>query len=480
MTTPSDVKANYLDALWRFFASLKLTVIVLFSLAVMAGIGTFLPQNKSPEEYFQAFGPFWYRILSDLDMFDLYHAWWFRLLIMMLVINIIICSVDRLRLTWKIIFPKSRHIDPEKFIHRPSRLAFQLNAPSKRLRDPVERLTKQALGSYTSIPVDKGFALTADQGRWTRLGVYMVHLSVIVLLVGGLIGSIWGFEGFVNLPEQETIQAIALRDSNQRIALPFSLRCDDARVQVYDNGAPKEWRIWLTILENGRTVVQKDIIVNDPLRYKGINIFLSSFGKLREPDRKRSAAFNPHEPIHLTFQSRESGMVYNKDVHLNEVVQLPEGQGVIKITGFEENGIFKGVDIGPVLKAQLTPAQGERHTISIALMAPKFDAMRGGAMIISAQAALTDNSTNNPPEADIRYYAGLQITKDPGVGIVYTGFILMIVGCFVCFFTSHRQVVIMVTAKGDKSDIIISGSANKNKLGLQTKLERLAERLKEV
>ncbi len=45
------------------------------------------------------------------------------------------------------------------------------------------------------------------------------------------------------------------------------------------------------------------------------------------------------------------------------------------------------------------------------------------------------------------YYTGLQVTKDPGVWYVYAGFILMILGCWVTFFMSHRSVCIGLEEK---------------------------------
>jgi cytochrome c biogenesis protein len=472
MDTQPPVRADYIDALWRFFASLKLTVIILLTLAVLAGVGTFLPQNQNPADYFRAFGPFWYQILATLDLFDLYHAWWFRLLIMALVVNIIICSVDRLQTTWKIIFIKPADLNLDQFRSRKARIAFQVTAPPDRLQETIGRQVKKFVGSFRTFPADQGFAMAVDKGRWTRLGVYVVHLSVIVLLIGGLVGSMLGFEGYVNIPEDETIQAIELRNSGLPFTLPFTLRCDDFKMQVYDTGAPKEWRVWLTILENDRPVAQKDIIVNDPLRYKGINIFLSSYGKLKEPTAPTMAAFDPEQEIRLNFQSRASGMIYDKRVRINDIVELPEGQGTLVVKSFETQGEFKGVEIGPTLTAELTPASGGPETIFLPLSSPKFDAMRRGALIISAVAKL--------PEQETRYYAGLQITRDPGVGLVYTGFILMIAGCFISFFMSHQQIVVEVRGRGDHSEVMVAGTANKNKLGLEAKLARLADRLKEL
>ena len=76
-----------------------------------------------------------------------------------------------------------------------------------------------------------------------------------------------------------------------------------------------------------------------------------------------------------------------------------------------------------------------------------------------------------------RYYTGLQVNKDPGVRVVYAGFILMIVGIYITFFMSHQQVCIDVAGQGNKSRIMVAGTSNKNKLGMQKKVTKLSERL---
>jgi len=78
---------------------------------------------------------------------------------------------------------------------------------------------------------------------------------------------------------------------------------------------------------------------------------------------------------------------------------------------------------------------------------------------------------------DVRYYSGLEVNKDPGVWVVYSGFIIMIVGCYITFFMSHQQVCIEVTRKSSKSRVLIMGIANKNKIGMQRRMEKMAERL---
>ena len=61
---------------------------------------------QAPEAYFHKYGAFLYRLFDILNIFDMYHSWWFQLLLLLLTINIIACSIDRLNSTWKLIFPK--------------------------------------------------------------------------------------------------------------------------------------------------------------------------------------------------------------------------------------------------------------------------------------------------------------------------------------------------------------------------------------
>jgi cytochrome c biogenesis protein len=69
------------------------------------------------------------------------------------------------------------------------------------------------------------------------------------------------------------------------------------------------------------------------------------------------------------------------------------------------------------------------------------------------------------------------VTKDPGVWIVYSGFILMIIGFFITSFMSHQQLCIEVIKDGKKSRVMVTGTANKNKLGMERKVKRISEKL---
>jgi len=470
------------NKLWHFFTSVKLTVILLLSLAVTSIIGTLIKQNATQDFYIRAYGEYFYRLFSLLDIIDMYHSWWFQLLLILLTINIVVCSIDRLSATWKIIFPQNPPFKIDRFRKLSNKEKFSVKRNPDELKQLFEPMVARTYRYNRSETAEDGVYLFAEKGRWTRLGVYIVHLSVVLLLFGGLVGSFFGFEGFVNIPEGEAVDSIRVRKTGQIKPLGFEIKCDDFDLSFYPNGMPKEYRSTLTILDQKQAVLTKDIIVNDPLRYKGINIFQSSYGKMAlEPVQAKEAHTPPpaEEDIRLVFTSQESGMVYRLKARVGQPLDIPEGVGQFVIMEYSQAADFMGQNIGEAYIAAFTPSQGEPQKVILPLKFPNFDKMRRGKMVISVepQHQADAPAAQNAPE---RYYTGLQVTSDPGVGLVYAGFIIMIIGCFITFFMSHQRLCVEIILGQNKTRIIVSGTANKNKLGMENKIKNIAQRLKRL
>ncbi|OQX08123.1 MAG: hypothetical protein BWK80_48515, partial [Desulfobacteraceae bacterium IS3] len=94
-----------------------------------------------------------------------------------------------------------------------------------------------------------------------------------------------------------------------------------------------------------------------------------------------------------------------------------------------------------------------------------FDKMRRGNVI-------ADIADYEP-----RYFTGLQVTKDPGVWGVYTGFITMIIGCFIAFFLCHQRLYIEVNRNGETSRVSVFGMSDKNKIGMEQRVKKIAKTL---
>ncbi len=445
---------NVINRLWSFFVSVKLTVFLLLTLAATSIIGTFIPQNQSLAAYLSTYGETVYRILSFLDIFDMYHSWWFCCLLLLLVINIIICSIDKLSSVWKIVFVKNPKFNISRFRNLSSKKEFVTSSATEVLLDKYKKNISKNFKYIKVNNTEKGFYIFAEKGRWTRLGVYIVHFSVLLLLLGGLIGSIFGFEGYINITEGETKQIIRLKTAGELYKLNFGIRCDFFKVSFYDSGAPKEYRSGLTLIEQDKPVLQQDIKVNVPLRYKGINIFQSSYGSA------------PPRYATLNFLSNESGMKYHEKAEFGQEINLPENSGKLIIKKFTRSSNFMGHNMGEAFLATLMLKDKSPVEIILPVRFPNFDKMRKGALIISA---------NSPP-----YYTGLQVTHDPGVWLVYAGFIAMIIGCCITFFMSHQSICLEVTRKGKENIVMVAGTANKNRLGMKNKIKKLAQRFEAI
>jgi cytochrome c biogenesis protein len=460
--------------IWKFFCSVKLTIVLLLSLAATSIIGTVIPQNESPEAYLNAFGAFRSQLLSILGVFDMYHSWWFQGLLLLLTINIVICSIDRLSGSWKLIFKRPSTVRPERFTKRADARTLNDKRSTQELLNIYEPLISRRYGYVNVFKSNDATVIYGEKGRLSRLGVYIVHLSVIFLLLGGLVGSMFGFEGFVNIAEGEATDTIRIRNTGQIHRLGFQIRCDDFKLTLYDSGAPKEYRSTLTLLEDGKAVKHKDIIVNDPLRFRGINIYQASYGKLPPETMAppQSPAPGPAETYSLIITSRASGMRYTATAKVGVPVDIPEGLGKFVIMSYEASASFRGMDVGAALKGILTPAGGKPVEVLLPLKFANFDKMRGGQVIISV-----DNPSNAPPAsrqpAAERYYTGLQVSRDPGVWLVYSGFILMIAGIFVTFFLSHQQVCIVIDALSKNSRVTLAGTSNRNPLAIKNTIDKL-------
>ena len=89
-------ESEFFSILYDLFRSLKLTISLLILLAILSIIGTLITQNATRQEYIQRYGIGLYEVLNFFNLFDMYHSWWFSAILLLLVINLITCSVHRL------------------------------------------------------------------------------------------------------------------------------------------------------------------------------------------------------------------------------------------------------------------------------------------------------------------------------------------------------------------------------------------------
>ncbi|MBI9091452.1 MAG: cytochrome c biogenesis protein ResB [Desulfobacterium sp.] len=429
---------------WDVFVSVKLTVATLTLLAFTSIFGTLIPQNQHPADYVNTYGESFFRFFNVFDLFNMYNSWWYRLLILTLAINILTCSLNRLSPTLKMVF-KRKPAFKRLSIHG----AVDCERSARALRTVVENSLSQTFKKIHVQEDEKGFSAFAEKGAWTRLGFYGIHLSIIVLLFGALLGSIYGIDGHVNVPEGESAGTIRLRNSGAPVPLDFKIQCDAFNITYYKTGSVKEFRSSLVILDKGNAVLKKDIIVNDPLKYKGYTIYQSSYGSLKAKTQK------------LNFTNRATGEKVQKELTRGTPISFPDGSGELILKKVADNQTLMGQEVGQAYVCEISQDGAAPSEVILPTRFPSYDKMRKGAWILSVA------------QQEKRFYTGLAVKKDPGVWLVYAGFIMLIAGCFISFFMSHQKMVIGVKETPTGTHVTVSGASTRNRIGMKKRVKEV-------
>ncbi len=435
---------NKKNPVFSFFASVKLALFTLFLLAITSIIGTVIPQKESFAWYAQNYSETTAKIFQVLSIPDMYNSWWFLGLLSLLSINLIICSIDRFPGVWK-------------QIHADNLATSLTRLPKMRLSNTwLSGKSEESLATELSNTLagkgwkteqrkrDGSLLLFAQKGAMTRTGVYIVHASILIIFLGAIIGEMYGFKGSIMLPETQSTHSIFKFGTGKSIDLGFEVRCDRFEIELYDSGMPKAYRSQLTILEDGKVTQEKEIVVNDPLTYNGITFYQSSY--------------QGYEDFLLTVTDQENGQ--------KETVVLP----------FQQRGNLRAHD------AAIGIVNAETMGQSITRMKIWFNDEQGQASIFwlkDGEQVTVERPGKHYTIAGKQMYAtGLQVAKDPGVWVVYLGCGMMILGLCIAFFMSHRRIWLLLNKEDGNVSVLMSGTANKNKVGFEKIFSSLCAELK--
>ncbi len=457
---------SFLGRLMGFFSSLKLTIFLLIVLAITSIAGTVIQQQASVQEYVAEYGETGYRLIKTFMLDDMYHSWWFLSLLGLLIVNIVVCSLDKLPRSWRFL------THPDKW---PERGRLNQYAQKARWRSPmgleeasasVKGVFKERGISFEEKREEGSFRLFAQKGQINRIGVTITHLSVIAIVLGGIIGGIWGFQGNMAIIEGESTPNVILRDMQHRIVLPFSVRCDSFDVTFYPGtGMPKEYKSVLSIVEGNRTVLTKAIRVNHPLVYKGIRFYQASYGTVS----------NERGVLTLVVTPKEGGKPKEVSVRVGGETKI-DNNTTLKLVGFYPDLVL-GEHNQPMSRSD------ELRNPAALLEIRRNGEFLGRSWLFAFHPNIHSSPSVPYTFRYVRFkglqYTGIQVSKDPGVWVVWTGCILMILGLVITFFVSHRRWWVLVETRGDKSEILVAGSTNRNRTAFEKAFAELVEAMKE-
>lgn len=486
-------KANpgLLDRVWRFFSSVKVAVVLILLTACLIAIGTIFEQEAfvGPDKaafYAEKYGTLgkWYYALGFSDMYD---AWWFKLLVLMIGASLVICSLDRVVPLYKAL-NKQQVRKHRQFLLR-QKVMYEGSLPNE--TDGQAAGAERFLAAFATTlkgrryrVTQDGPALLAEKHRFSRWGPYVNHVGLIILLIGLLLRGIPGWHmdqmvGFLEgvpepipetdyylLNEQFTIEfypdealTAEMREQGQTLPKRFETRAVLYKcVQACDEigGEP--------VLEE---VHRHPIEVNKPLKYEGLLAYQVDF---RQTPQIRSlrvhltdkATGNKFGPLELDTQNPrdvyEAGdyrlelRAYYADFDVNEdgpynksrVPQAPAFVFLIHGPGLAEDG-----DIFIYFARDVDKERFNQDELN----GPLADKLDIGA--------------ESMDDIAISWFTSyLNIRVDKALPVVLAGAVLFIIGVVMGIYWQHRRIWVHI----DGGKLLIGAHTNKNWHGLRTEL----------
>lgn len=427
---------------WHLLSSLKLAVILLIAVTVVSLLGTLFPQLAPEVAHDSQASARWLAmarekygaragIYETLGLFDVYHSPWFILLIAALILNTLVCTINRFKATWGAVGARPKAVMSDAFYERIPCRALLALAQEAGAADAVRRALARRHYRVLAEEQEGATYLYADRNRWARLGTLITHLSIVLIVLGFAWSQGWGWrEPAVALGPGQLYQ---VGHGNS-----FQVRCDGFEVEHYPDGLSKDYRARLTILQDDSEVVSKVVRVNAPLSYRGVGFYLSSYGPVARI-RARDAVGNllPLQVLGEGASQGEAVLNFAGEGEGRDVL-VPSLDLALHVVFYYE---------GPSLFVQA--ARGDQ-----ALFA---DFVHDGEAIELEDARL---------EFALDRYVVLQVVSDPGFKLAIAAAFLVMGGLIASLYFPHRRIWAKVTEDG----IRLAGLTVGDRVGLEKEI----------
>jgi cytochrome c biogenesis protein len=446
--------------LLEFFASIKLAMFLFIVLAITATIGTVIQQGERPEVYVKEYGEEAYRWFLRLGFTDVYHTWWFTSLLALLCVNSLTCFYRRFPAIWRSMQQDKVSITLP-FIKN---LKHTAEIPVAGTKERVAASLVQTLAAkgYRVLAKNEAREATvyATKGIIGRVGAHVAHLSATVIVIGGLVGSFWGFREF----------GVCLEGQTYHIPWgKFDLKVEKFWIDYHDNGAVKSYNSTLTVVEGGQPIVTKTITVNDPLVHKGIWFYQSSYGD----------AWDQIAIARVNIKEKGTDKVMaTVDLKWKEETAVDKLGVTLAVTDFVADFGFNSTEKKVYSKSV------EHENPAIRLAVNERATYQATPWIFYHYPNLFDLKGSKYDYELVGYqpkkFTGLQITKDPGVNIVWIGSTMIVVGITLSSFIYHRRLWAKVIP-GDHGVVVhVGGNTHKSQIDFQKEFKKLTERIRTI
>lgn len=393
---------------FRSVADLRFSIFLLLLISVFSIFGTIIEQDQPIEIYkinYPLTNPIfgfltWDRIIQfGLD--HVYKTWWFFTLIFLFGLSIISCTFLQQLPSLKI----ARRCQFFRTTTQFSRLKIftTLNYFS------VNQILSQIKTSQYSIFQQRNIAY-CYKGLTGRIAPILVHFSIILILVGTIIGSLFGFKAQEIVPKTESFHIQNILNNGQLTIVPkTSGRVNDFWITYTKNSTISQFYSDISILDfQGDEIIRKTIAVNYPLVYKNIYYYQTDWNLTGLRFQTNQDSFIEYPLLNLGNNSNKLWLTWisnNKSLNDGFVAIIDNLQGYCSI--YDDIGQFLG-------NIELHETSNFNYSLTL-------------TEIISS--------------------TGLQIKTDPGIPLIYIGFLFLMLSTLISYITYSQIWIIQKNNK---------------------------------
>jgi cytochrome c biogenesis protein len=451
--------------IWNTLSSIKTGVVLLILVVIISALGTIILQRPvtDSDEIQRAYSPQMLHFFDVVGLTDVFHAWWFVLLLVLVSLSIIAASIDRFPNAWRYFARPYKY--PEESFRRllPSQAEFAIPDEETGLV-AAERALDRMGYEPERVVRDDHFSLFAERHRMSEMAVYIVHASLLLIFFGGIVDAIWGWRGYMSLNQGQQSSQIELHDGSHR-TLPFEIRCDAAGQERYADGTPKKWWSKLAVVRDGHDLDKKEIVVNDPLVFGGVRFYQASYGSTGKVDQlilevTRADGSGTAQQIALR---PEQSLALDEDTSVQFAEFIPDY--VVR----EGQVYTRSKDVAnPAARLLVT---SKKSATSMNYWIPSIEGVSKNEVSVYRF---------NPKDLKMGYFTGLEVSHEPGQWAVWTGVVLMGIGLAFVFYVAHvRFWAVPGTDRNGKPALWVGGTANRNRDAFEASFKELTEKIAE-
>jgi cytochrome c biogenesis protein len=508
--------APLLNRILDFLSSVRFGIVLLCILVFLSVLGMLIIQQNVQgfEASYAMRTPAEKLIYGALGLFDIYNAWYYRGLLLVLSLNIILASIDRFPSAWKYISdPKLTATRGWILNQNPSAVvqiegkdeteiaqkisaAFEQNGLKPRIAEEISTFyatDEEGKKDFSKTESQKSLFVFGERGKWNRMGAYIVHVFLLTLFLGHFVALQTGFDADIRLTpdtnpailrdfsvaqKTDSIQLIEINlDKQERynVQLPFSITCTEIEQKLIDpNGSIEinntlDWRTQIRIDDPQYGTTVADVSLNRPFTYRGYRFFQAS-----------AITMGSASLMTLELKPENGGQPVTVNLKRNETAELPDGTKIAYST-FVPDFVMQG--------GQPSTKSGDYNNPAVVLdvTTPNGETTK----VYAFAAKLPDNAPIAAPKAGYRWHLAayeksplahvLSIKYDPfNAAFIawYIGGFGLIGALIFVFFISHKRIWAMIQKKGENEfEVVFGGNANRNQLAFEDKFKTIVESL---